>query len=94
MSLESLTRYRSHKVVRAAKIISISAGMQGLQGFQHRLALKVAEGILTHVDVSAEWLHEKRAEAGGYYVLYDDNYASFSPAKAFEEGYTALSDPS
>ena len=27
---------------------------------------------------------------GGYYVLYDDNYSSFSPAKAFEEGYTRM----
>ena len=25
---------------------------------------------------------------GGYYVLYEDGYESFSPAKAFEEGYT------
>jgi hypothetical protein len=28
------------------------------------------------------------AEAGDYYVFYADGYASRSPAKAFEEGYT------
>jgi hypothetical protein len=29
-------------------------------------------------------------EAGGYYVQYKDGYTSFSPAEAFEEGYTRL----
>ena len=27
---------------------------------------------------------------GGYYVLYEDGFASWSPAKAFEEGYSRL----
>lgn len=29
----------------------------------------------------------KDAEAGGYVVCYGDNYLSYSPQKAFEEGY-------
>ncbi len=29
-------------------------------------------------------------EPGGYYVVYDDNYASYSPAAAFENGYTLI----
>lgn len=28
--------------------------------------------------------------AGGYYVVYKDGYTSFSPADAFEDGYTAI----
>lgn len=27
---------------------------------------------------------------GGYYVVYDDGYTSYSPAKAFEEGYARI----
>lgn len=27
---------------------------------------------------------------GGYYVLYEDGFASWSPAKSFEEGYTQI----
>ena len=27
---------------------------------------------------------------GGYYVVYADGYKSFSPATAFEEGYTKI----
>ena len=29
-------------------------------------------------------------QAGGYYVVYADGYQSFSPAQAFEEGYTRI----
>jgi hypothetical protein len=40
--------------------------------------------------VSDEYLLKHKPEVGGYYVQYDDGYKSFSPAKAFEEGYTRL----
>jgi hypothetical protein len=30
---------------------------------------------------------------GDYYVIYDDGYASVSPAAAFEAGYTLISAP-
>jgi hypothetical protein len=40
--------------------------------------------------VSAEYLAKHKPEIGGYFVVYDDGYKSFSPAKAFEEGYTLL----
>jgi hypothetical protein len=29
-------------------------------------------------------------EVGGYYVVYADGYKSYSPAKAFEDGYTQV----
>jgi hypothetical protein len=40
--------------------------------------------------VSGEYMQKHKPEPGGYYVVYDDGYKSFSPAKAFEEGYTRL----
>lgn len=30
--------------------------------------------------------------AGGYYVVYSDGYASYSPAKPFEEGYRLIGE--
>lgn len=30
------------------------------------------------------------AEDQGYYIVYDDGYASWSPTKAFEDGYERL----
>ena len=40
--------------------------------------------------VSREFVLKHRPQVGGYYVVYDDGYKSFSPAKAFEEGYTRI----
>lgn len=70
-----LPTYRCHKVVSAAKIVAIDHG--------ERLDL-APHGV---VEVGATWIKEKHAEVGGYFVRYDDGYASYSPAKAFEEGY-------
>lgn len=78
-----LPRYRCHKIVRAAKIIELSSGAH--DGYR----LHFESG--NFVTVGPEWLESRcRGEdpSGGYYVLYDgDNYTSWSPAKAFEEGY-------
>lgn len=38
--------------------------------------------------VSGEFIQKHKPQVGGYWVKYDDGYTSFSPAKAFEEGYT------
>lgn len=38
--------------------------------------------------ITPEYFAKHRPVAGGYYVVYADGYTSFSPAKAFEEGYT------
>ena len=40
--------------------------------------------------VDANYVHKHKPEAGGYYVVYADGYKSFSPAKAFEDGYSAV----
>jgi hypothetical protein len=41
--------------------------------------------------VDAAYLVKHKPEPGGYFVQYADGYKSFSPAKAFEEGYTKIS---
>jgi hypothetical protein len=73
-----LPRYKCHKVVRAAKIVAIDFGT--------RLDL-MPHGV---VEVDPNWVTDKRAQVGGYYVVYEDGYASFSPAKTFEDGYTLI----
>lgn len=40
--------------------------------------------------VPADYVVKHKPEPGGYYVVYDDGYKSFSPAKAFEEGYAKI----
>ena len=38
--------------------------------------------------VDAGYLEKHKPEVGGYYVVYKGGYKSFSPADAFEDGYT------
>lgn len=89
-----LPKYKYHKVVHALKIKSIRMG--GPVGF---IIEPVEEGYVPF-DVSMRWV-EKYAPSflggrgtadmiGGYYVVYEDGYCSFSPQKAFEEGYTRI----
>lgn len=72
-----LRAYQCHKKVLAAKITEILP--HGL-GFEHG-EIEVPEG----------WLQRFNPAIGGYFVQYEDGYSSYSPAKAFEEGYTPLS---
>lgn len=42
--------------------------------------------------VDRDYIQKRGANAGGYFVLYADGYQSFSPAEAFEDGYTLIED--
>lgn len=78
MDPKDLPRWTSHKIVRAAKIVAID--------FNERLDL-APHGV---VEVGEAWIVNRRAHAGGYFVVYDDGYTSFSPAEPFETGYTLV----
>lgn len=79
-----IPQYRCHKVVRAAKITDFREN--GVLGAPD-LVLGEIGGIVT---LLPEWHYKHKPQVGGYYVLYDDGYTSFSPAKAFEEGYSRI----
>lgn len=40
--------------------------------------------------VSFEYISKHKPQVGGYYIVYKDGYKSFSPAKAFDEGYVLI----
>lgn len=82
-----LPRYQSHKVVGALKIKSIDDPNGATDG--SRLLSFEEEGYAP-VCVDGDWMRRHRPEVGGYYVVYRDGYKSFSPAQAFEEGYTRI----
>lgn len=84
-----LPQYRCHKVVRAAKITAIERGAVTV------LTLgDIGGGILqAHLQVSYAYDSKHSPEVGGYYVVYADGYQSYSPAEAFEEGYTRVAPP-
>lgn len=81
-----MPRYKCHKEVWALKIQSI--GPQGEDGVA---MLQPADAGYAAFPVSQEYQQKHKPEVGGYYVVYDDGYKSYSPAKAFEDGYSLKS---
>ena len=80
-----LPKYKSHKTVQAAKIVNFDLNASG----DHYLVL---EGVPAPVEVSDDYMHKHMPEKGGYFVRYEDGYESFSPAGAFEAGYTKIEE--
>lgn len=99
MTEQEMPRYQCHKKVRALKIGSIEhkpnpdqSGKTGSSSY----------GAIIHpddkkyaaFDVSAEYICKHRPMSGGYYVVYEDGYESYSPAEVFESGYSKLEESS
>lgn len=42
------------------------------------------------IKVDYDYWYKRLPQPGGYYVVYKDGYASYSPPVAFEEGYTLV----
>lgn len=74
-----MDRYRCHKLVDAAKIQHIGT---------HALSVVDVDGKTSEITMTSSWLAKHQPEVGGYLVVYEDGYMSYSPAKAFESGYT------
>ena len=41
-------------------------------------------------EVSLDYVTKHDPQPGGYFVVYNDGYQSYSPPAAFEEGYTQI----
>ena len=84
----NLPLYRSHKLVRGFKIGALEPESLG-SSFEYNLVpedITLGSGVL----VSAAYVAKHNPKVGGYYVLYEDGYESWSPAEAFEGGYTLI----
>jgi hypothetical protein len=81
-SMIEMPQYQCHKKVWALKIKSIERGSVTKLSFED-------DGYAS-ILVSSDYDTKHQPEAGGYYVVYADGYESYSPAKAFEEGYSRV----
>lgn len=95
-----MQKYKSHKVVEAAKIIGFQIDSSSLGAILtvDENGRPVGQSVTMHwLDKNAPRWGTPDAEVelvGGYFVRYDDGYTSWSPAEAFEKGYTPLThDP-
>ena len=86
MEQMELPKYKCHKEVYAAKITEIVSHESNGEGL-HTLVFGEIGGYNCVTD---EWKDRFKPEVGGYFMQYEDGYTSFSPAKAFEEGYTKM----
>ena len=89
MDEKELPLYDCHKQVRATKIGSIASHDGGGATLNCTDTVEAGSGY-HEIEVTQEYLDKNKPEAGGYYVLYIDGYHSYSPAKAFEDGYTIV----
>lgn len=72
-----MPKYKCHKEVHALKIKAV--GVNNITPEEDGYAIFLVE---------PEYILKHDPQPGGYYVVYEDGYKSFSPADAFESGYT------
>jgi hypothetical protein len=96
-SQAQLPKYKCHKEVWALKIKAIEYDSDKAKTENRETdgsAIIIPEDErYAPIKVSHEYVnkHLRNVEpVGGYYVVYEDGYISWSPMKAFEEGYTKI----
>jgi len=90
--MKALPRYQCHKQVRAAKIREMLRELpwSAVDPEACAAVLRFVYDAHALVIVSKAYLDKHQPQAGGYYVIYDDGYESYSPAGPFESGYTRI----
>ena len=84
-----MQKYQSHKIVEAGKITKLTPGPDSysitIEGSPEvrRLTTKVGLRIVQMMAESKDGAHDDL----GYLVEYADDYVSWSPSAAFEDGY-------
>ena len=100
-----MPRYKSHKHVWALRIKEITTANpptiaeleEILRGEEFHCDEEIVGAMITPEEegyaafpVSRRYMLKHTPKVGGYYVVYADGYKSWSPAQAFEEGYTRV----
>lgn len=86
----ALPRYKGHKTVSALEIAEVRPAEKRHAWESRNYQLVPSDTRFDPIDVTHEWYVKHSPVAGGYFVIYDDGYTSFSPKKAFESGYTLV----
>lgn len=81
-----MPRYKCHKEVHALKIERVETPGSSMN---HRI-LHFADARFESKLMSAEFSRKHEPVAGGYYVVYEDGYESWSPGGVFEAGYSLI----
>lgn len=82
--LGKFPRYECHKVVRAVQI-TVDKNETGTTGL-----LVPVDPLIPAFYTGPGYFERHNPQDGGYFVVYDDGYVSFSPQAPFEAGYTRI----
>lgn len=87
-----MPKYVSHKEVWALKIKAVKRDNEYCPDDETdgTATLVPTEDGYAPFKVDAAYMRKHQPHVGGYYVVYQDGYKSFSPATAFEGGYTLI----
>ena len=84
--LALLPHWKCHKVVQAGRISLMARDEPNGMLMVH------AEPSNMPFAVPLDFLRRHNPEIGGYFTVYEDGYISYSPAAAFEAGYSLIID--
>jgi hypothetical protein len=79
--MSELASWKCHKVVKAGKILAFGDGF---------VTVEDVNGAPCMVAVPPSLFARGKPKLNDYIVVYDDDYKSWSPAKAFEDGYSRI----
>lgn len=88
-----MPRYQCHKQVHALKVANVYVTGEGVD---EHIELSFLDSGYAPIRPSAEWIDknlrgkEPTSLIRGYYVVYSGGYASWSPEKEFDDGYTRI----
>lgn len=89
--MKELPKYKCHKEVWALKIKAIKQPEEFKTAYPQGYWIIVPEDeSYAPIEVTHDYMVKHHAQVGGYYVVYEDGYKSYSPASAFESGYTKI----
>lgn len=95
--MNELPKYKCHKEVRALKIAKVEASCGDRPAGENEetdggAIITPAEDGFPPFKIDDGYVRKHDPRAGGYYVVYENGYESWSPAKEFEDGYTLMND--
>ncbi len=90
-----MPKYKCHKEVHALQIKEIIPEKNPDQSgnsdaSSHGATIVPEEDGYAPFFVSPGFMMKHKPVVGGYYVVYEDGYKSFSPRAAFEAGYSRI----
>ena len=87
-----MPKYECHKQVWALKIKQMQSILTEDDGgnIVQEIRMVPADRGFAPITLSKDFIKKHDPQEGGYYVVYKGGYKSYSPADAFEDGYTRV----